>query len=822
MTLKERYIKVRKKLFDIYYSFLNEKQREAVYATEGPLLVLAGAGSGKTTVLVQRIAHLVKYGRALDTEDIPEGMLLEPYIAMLEKVADTPNVDKATLENALNTFAIDKVSPYRILSITFTNKAANEMKERLEKQLGNSALDIWAGTFHSVCAKLLRMHIDRLGRESNFTIYDTDDQKKLMTNCIKELNVSDKQFSPKSVLSEISRCKERLIDAEDYRSSIKDGDIRRHTIAKLYSMYEQKKLAANALDFDDMITLTVKILKQNPDLLDKYRSRFSYILVDEYQDTNKAQFVLTSMLCNENNNIMVVGDDDQSIYKFRGATIENILDFDKVFKSTRVVKLEQNYRSTDMIIGAANAVIENNAGRRGKTLWTKTEGGEKITVKKCETQNAEAQYIVDKIGELVKDGTYAFSDFAVLYRMNAQSSSLETVFAKSGIPYRILGGTRFYDRKEIKDIIAYLCVVSNPFDNVRIKRIINVPKRGIGEATVDEVERLAIDNNTDMISICRNAAFHPSLSRAGAKLALFAEMIDNIKQSVDVLTLGALVEKVLSVTGYMDMLRETDEAEGKDRQENVKELVSNAVQYQENNEDARLSGFLEEVALVSDIDNYDKDAPAVVMMTIHSAKGLEFPVVFLPGLEENIFPSAQSAFEEEELEEERRLCYVAITRAKQRLFMLHCHSRMTYGKTEFNRRSRFIDEVPEKFCEFEESWADRMESSRDKFMNSASFGHIPYGSARNGSQKSENYAYSKDNRPPWEKTVVSGSYTPKKKQEAPKEVFSAGDQVSHAIFGNGMILSAKVMAGDVLYEVAFDKVGTKKLMGNFAKLTKRT
>ena len=815
MTLKERYINVRKKLFDIYYSSLNEKQREAVYATEGPLLVLAGAGSGKTTVLVRRIAHLVKYGRALDTENVPEQMLSEPYIAMLEKVANEPCPDAKLLENALNTFAIDKVNPYQILSITFTNKAANEMKERLEKQLGESALDIWAGTFHSVCAKLLRFHIDRLGRESSFTIYDTDDQKKLMTACIKELNVSDKQFSPKSVLSEISRSKEKLINDKEYRLSIKDGDIRRHTIAKLYTMYESKKLSANALDFDDMIMLTVRILEENPDILEKYRNRFKYILVDEYQDTNKAQFVLTSMLCNENKNIMVVGDDDQSIYKFRGATIENILDFDKVFKNTRVVKLEQNYRSTDMIIGAANAVIENNEGRKGKTLWTKTEGGEKITVKKCETQNAEAQYIVDKVGELVKDGKYTFSDFAVLYRMNAQSSTLETVFAKSGIPYRILGGTRFYDRKEIKDIIAYLCVMSNPFDNVRLKRIINVPKRGIGDATVDEVEKLAVDEGKDMLTICRNAAFYPSLSRAGARLAQFAEMIDELKKSVDVLSLGALVEKVLSVTGYMQMLKEVDEAESTDRAENAKELVSNAVQYQENNEEAKLSGFLEEVALISDIDNYDKEASAVVMMTIHSAKGLEFPVVFLPGLEENIFPGAQSVMEEEELEEERRLAYVAITRAKQRLFMLHCQSRMTYGKTEFNRRSRFVDEIPEKFCVYEGALLTRMDDARDTFMRSA------YNSGY-GNKQYQTGSYSKDNPPPWEKTSVTGSYVPKAaKQEAPKEVFRAGDAVTHAVFGDGMVLSAKAMAGDVLYEVAFDKVGTKKLMGNFAKLTKR-
>ncbi|MBQ8758613.1 MAG: UvrD-helicase domain-containing protein, partial [Clostridia bacterium] len=421
MTLLDRYINVRKKLFDKYYSRLNEKQREAVYAADGPLLVLAGAGSGKTTVLVQRIAHLIKYGRAMEIKDVPEKNLFEPYVAMLEKIADEENPDKGQLENALNTFAVDKASPYEILSITFTNKAAKEMKERLEKSLGDDALNIWAGTFHSICARLLRMHIEVMGRERDFTIYDTDDQKKLMTECIKELNANDKMFPPKLVLSEVSRAKEKLIDWKGYMADVREGDVRHSTMAQLYKLYEDKKRAANAVDFDDIICLTVELFKTNPDILEKYRNRFKYILVDEYQDTNKAQFELTRLLCNDNYNIMVVGDDDQSIYKFRGATIENILSFDRNFKNTRIVKLEQNYRSTDMIIGAANAVIKNNAGRKGKTLWTEVVGGEKITVKKCETQNSEAQYIVDKIGELVKDGKYNFGDFAILYRMNAQS-----------------------------------------------------------------------------------------------------------------------------------------------------------------------------------------------------------------------------------------------------------------------------------------------------------------------------------------------------------------------------------------------------------------
>lgn len=820
LDLKQRYIKVRKELFDRYYSHLNEMQRKAVYAVNGPLLVLAGAGSGKTTVLVQRIAHIIKYGAAMDTESIPESMLLEPYIAALESLAEDKDADRQKLESALDTFAVMPASPHEILSITFTNKAAGEMKERLEKQLGEKALQIWAGTFHSICARLLRMHIDRLGRENSFTIYDTDDQKRLMTTCIKELGLNDKTFAPRSVLSEISKSKEKLMDDKAYRAAVGTTDMRRLSIAKLYSLYEQKKLAANALDFDDMIMLTVKILRENADILEKYQRRFKYVLVDEYQDTNHAQFILTSLLCAGYNNIMAVGDDDQSIYKFRGATIENILGFDRVFKNARVIKLEQNYRSTDKILDAANAVIKNNAGRKGKTLWTSTKGGEKIVVKKCETQTSEAQYIIDRIGELVKNDGYAFSDFAVLYRTNAQSSTLETVFAKSGIPYRILGGMRFYDRKEIKDIIAYLCVMCNPNDNVRLKRIINVPKRGIGDATVEEIARIAADTGENMLSVCRDCYKYPSLSRSVPRLEKFASMIDGLTESAAKADLGVLCEKVFQVTGYSDMLSELDEAEGKDRIENVKQLVSNAVSYEQSADEPSLSGFLEEVALVSDIDNYDENAAAVVMMTIHSAKGLEFPVVFLPGVEENIFPGTQAIMDEDELEEERRLAYVAITRAKKRLFILHCNSRMTYGKTEFNRRSRFIDEIPESCCEYEDAWLDRMQSGRNDFMSEFSRANAAAARSQNTPFSGSGSGYSSGNYTPGYKRTFTAPPKPETKTSA--AVFKAGDTVTHPIFGDGMVLSAKSIGGDMLYEVAFDKAGTKKIMGNFAKMSKKS
>jgi Superfamily I DNA and RNA helicases len=791
-NLLERYKLVRKKLFIKAYGFLNEMQKDAVFTTEGPLLILAGAGSGKTTVLVQRIAFLIKYGNAYFNENVPENLLIEPYIARLEEIAAAPQPDAEELSQALASFSCDPAFPYQVLSITFTNKAANEMKERLEKLLGEDAREIWAGTFHSVCAKILRRYIDRLGYTSKFTIYDTDDQKKLMTSCLKEINADDKLFPPKSVLGEIGRAKDKLQDANDYFSSVTEHDVRKKTIARLYALYEEKKQSANALDFDDLIFFTVKLLQKDELIRQSFHKRFRYILVDEYQDTNKAQFKLIELLCGAHKNIMVVGDDDQSIYKFRGATIENILNFDDCFNQAQVIKLEQNYRSNGRILDAANAIIKHNEGRKGKTLWTNNPDGEKITVKNCNDQFAEAEYIVSTIGSLVESGTYQFGDFAILYRMNAQANTLETVFAKSGYPYRILGGVRFYDRKEIKDLIAYLCVINNPNDNVRLKRIINVPKRGIGDTTVAELERVASSEGISMIKAATFALNYPSLARSAIKLAGFAELITDLQKTAAEQSLSVLVEKTVEKTLYREMLT-TGEQEDKDRYENVKELISNAVSYTANNEDGSLSGFLEEVALISDIDNYDKNASAVVMMTIHSAKGLEFPIVFLPGMEENIFPGAQSAFKPDELEEERRLAYVAVTRAKQKLFIIHCHSRMLYGRTDSNRRSRFIDEIPDELYISEDSWLDRIPVS--------------------ASPKGKSYLPSIGKEVPSPQSIPKA---PPKKE--PVAIYRTGDTVIHPTFGEGLIISTVPMSGDMLYEIAFEKVGTKKIMGNYARL----
>ncbi len=799
-----KYKKYREEIFAKAYSFLNEKQREAVFTTEKPLLVLAGAGSGKTTVLVQRIAFIIKYGNAYFSDNIPDEVLTDENLAALQYIAESSLATKDDLAEAMNCFAVDPATPWQILSITFTNKAANEMKQRLQKILGESAQDIWAGTFHSICVRILRKYIDRLGYDKSFTIYDTDDQKRLLTACIKEKNLDEKTFQPRSVLGEISRSKDKLEGYSAYATNA-GADFRKGIIAQLFEMYEQRKAAANALDFDDIIFFTVKLLSEHEDIRNEYQRRFRYILVDEYQDTNISQFNLVRLLCGSHNNLMVVGDDDQSIYKFRGATIENILNFDRSFDEVKVIKLEQNYRSTSNIIAAANAIIKNNEGRKGKELWTGNDNGEKIILKECGDNTYEGSYITEKIVKLAAEKGYKYSDFAVLYRVNALSNNLEKAFAKSGIPYRILGGTRFYDRKEIKDIMSYLCVINNPTDNLRLKRIINVPKRGIGDATVEEIERIAHENGRSMLDIMATAQSFPSLSRSAIKLVSFCDMINDFRKTVDNETLPVLFEKVIEKSGYMQMLIDGGREEA-DRIDNLKELVSNAVQYEAANEEALLSGFLEEVALISDVDNYDPDSPAVVLMTIHSAKGLEFPVVFLPGMEETIFPGAQSTFEQAELEEERRLAYVAVTRAKKELIITYCQNRLYFGRTVCNQRSRFIDEIPSELCDVQNFY----EATPQGFYQH-SFGQSTFGGF--GNRQSP--------RPTFSSKVQSSSPTqPVQKNNFAAEQFKSGDRVKHAKFGAGLVISAKPMGADVMYEIAFDEFGTKKLMGTYAKLIK--
>ncbi len=792
---KSRFLAAKRKLFERLFDNLNEKQREAVFSVNGPLLILAGAGSGKTTVLVSRIGYMIRYGNAYASDVVPEG-ITDAEIAGLENVLQHPELPKEQLEALLDRYAVNKIKPWNILSITFTNKAANEMKARLEKKVGEDASQIWAGTFHSVCVRILRMYGKKVGYADGFTIYDSDDQKKVMLSVIKDTNTDDKMFAPKAVLNFVSTAKDKLMTADDCAREA--ADFRESKMAELYKEYQKRLRTSNALDFDDIIMQTVLLLQTDAEALAYCQNRFKYVCVDEYQDTNHAQFVLTSLVSGKYGNLMVVGDDDQSIYRFRGADIENILNFDREMKDAKVIKLEQNYRSTKAILDAANAIIANNKGRHGKSLWTKQDGGSPVSLRRLETQNDEAKYIVDKILEMRKEGR-SLNDFAVLYRLNALSNSIESMLARSGIPYRVLGGLRFYERKEIKDIIAYLCVINNPADNVRLQRIINEPKRKIGASTISAIAELADIYNESMFEIIRNVHLYPALSKSAPKLTEFASLILGLREIAGSEPLDVLIDKVLDLTGYRAMLKETDEEENETRLENVNELISNAVEFMATREDTSLNAFLEEVALVADIDNYDPSAEAVVLMTVHSAKGLEFPVVFLPALEEGIFPSQQSFLSDFELEEERRLAYVAVTRAKERLYLTHTHERLLYGKTQYNKPSRFLSEIPRSLLDLEPTETQvKRPLSQNLFRAEKKKPQV------SGEMYKKPSVYAK---------TSGGSAT--------LERFAPGDAVTHSVFGSGMVVSAKPVGPDMLYEIAFDSVGTKKMMGTYAKIKRQ-
>ncbi|MBQ9692233.1 MAG: UvrD-helicase domain-containing protein [Clostridia bacterium] len=787
----QKFITAKRNLFDKLFDNLNEKQREAVFTVKGPLLILAGAGSGKTTVLVNRIGYMIRYGNAYLSEETPE-WVTDEHIAELENALTLP---KEEIETVLDKYAVAPIPAWSILSITFTNKAANEMKQRLEKRVGDKAAEIWAGTFHSICVRLLRRFGDRLGYAQGFTIYDTDDQKKLIVSVLKDTNTDDKMFQPKSVMNFISSAKDRLKTPSEVASECKD--FRETKMAELYKEYQKRLKTANAVDFDDIIMQTVALLQQDGEVLSYCQNRFKYVLVDEYQDTNHAQFVLTKMIAEKHRNLMVVGDDDQSIYRFRGADIENILNFDRELPDAKVIKLEQNYRSTKSILDTANAIIKNNTSRHGKSLWTDKEGGAKVFLRRLDTQNDEAKFIVDAILAMKQKEGRSLNDFAVLYRINALSNSLEGAFARSGIPYRILGGLRFYERKEIKDILAYLCVINNPCDNIRLMRIINEPKRKIGDSTINAVYELANYYEESMFDILARAELYPSLAKAQSKLKDFANLILGLREIAAVEPIDVLIDKVLDLTGYREMLRVNSEDEGETRLENVNELISNAVEFMSSHDDCSLNAFLEEVSLVSDIDNYDPEAEAVVLMTVHSAKGLEFPVVFLPALEDGIFPSQQSIYEPAELEEERRLAYVAVTRAKQKLYITHARERLMFGKTSYNHLSKFVSEIPEELLDRPQS-----EVERSKYRA----GDIPRPMSR---------------KPQVSEEMMKKPMFREQTRTAVREIFSPGDVVVHDIFGEGMILSAKSVGPDILYEIAFDNVGTKKMMGTYAKIKRR-
>lgn len=799
--LKNRYINAKKALFDkVYGERLNSEQCRAVFTARGPLLVLAGAGSGKTTVLVNRIAYIIKHGNAYYSEDAG-GEVTSESVSELEEAILRPLSEK---EEILSRFISDPCKPWQMLAITFTNKAAREIKERLQRTFEDSAVtdSIWAGTFHSICMRILRKYSDRLGYRDGFSIYDTDDKKRMISLCMKELYIDEKRLSLKTVANAISKAKDELISSDNFEIT---SDPRSRDISRIYTLYQKKLMEYNAVDFDDIIMKTVELLESDAEIREYYQNKFRYVLVDEYQDTNYAQFVLTKLLSDKYRNIMVVGDDDQSIYRFRGATVENILNFDKTYPDATVIKLEQNYRSTENILSAANAVISHNGDRRQKKLWCDKGAGEKITLREALDQNDEARYLIDKITAGVRMQGRRYSDFAILYRVNELARSLETAFAKSGIPYRILGSMRFYDRKEIKDIAAYLTIINSPSDNLRLKRIINEPKRKIGSATVEAVESIAEAGGLSMYSVMKRANEYTALSKSADKLTSFVSLIEKIK-SKETLP-SALIASVFEETGYKQML--TDEGfEGEGKIANVNEFISAAVEYEkrcgENEIEPTLPGFLEEISLISDVDKYDENSDSVVLMTIHAAKGLEFPVVFLSGMEDGIFPSQQNMGEESEMSEERRLAYVAITRAKEKLYVTYAKNRTMYGRTNYGILSSFIrEEVPASLIE-------RDGPARSQTRTSLSYS--------TGARQPYREAVSREFSRRPEINTLSKSKSSAKNYGI--ECYPSGTRVNHTVFGNGVILSSRDMSGDVLYEVKFDTGITKKLMATFAKLRK--
>lgn len=781
-----RFIEARRKIIEGYYTNLNDMQRKAVMTTQGPLLLLAGAGSGKTTVLIHRIANLIKFGSGADSDEIP-GFVTEDDVDFLCAYAEQPFEDgKARAEMLC---AVEPAAPWNIIAITFTNKAANELKDRLENMLGEQGLGVWAMTFHSACCRILRRDIDRLGYDKSFTIYDTSDSEKVMKEVIRDMGLDDKTFPAKSVLAAISTAKDKMHTPQQFMANAKSStDFRAERIGQAYEEYQKRLKAANAVDFDDIILLTVRLLQNHEDVREYYQKKFRYVLIDEYQDTNNLQYLLATLLSGRYENICVVGDDDQSIYRFRGATIANILNFEKQYQGARVIRLEQNYRSTKYILAAANAVIANNKGRKGKKLWTDNDKGDRITLYEAFNENEEANFVSSKILAGLSKGQ-KFKDNAVLYRTNAQSNAIEMSFKRNGIPYRIIGGTRFFDRAEVKDMLAYLCLINNTTDDLRLRRIINVPARGIGGKTLESAERQAIVAGIPLFDVIADPGGYPSLEKSANKLMSFAQMILDLKKMSREMPLPDFYDKVVEMTGYIAMLDAKDTVENQTRKENVQELKSSIISYVDQAEAPTLSGFLEEVSLYTDIEKYDQDADAAVMMTMHSAKGLEFPNVFLVGLEDGLFPGMRVFTDPEEMEEERRLCYVAITRAKQRLYLSHAKQRMLYGRTSFNRVSRFVSEIPEE-CLME----------RNKSARSSTGGG--YGNFGTSYGNSRNY----EARKPVSRSV------PKPQSVAPMLELMKGDTVIHTAFGEGMVLNIMKMNGDALLEIAFEQVGTKKLM----------
>ncbi len=821
------FCRARRAAIALNYQNLNPEQRKAVLATEGPLLLLAGAGSGKTTVLIHRVANLIRYGRGSDCEEVP-GWVTEDDLTFLKDYAARP--DRSQKERADRLCAVDPAPPWTIIAITFTNKAAGELKDRLAKMLGPSANDVWASTFHSACVRILRRDIEKLGFPASFTIYDTDDSLRVMKDCLKELNMDDKQFPPRSVLAAISKAKDELRLSADFAADAdRSGNYRLQRIARLYAAYEKRLREAGALDFDDLILHTVRLLREHDDVREYYQRKFRYVLIDEYQDTNNLQYLLASLLAGGRENICVVGDDDQSIYRFRGATIENILSFEEQYRGCRTIRLEQNYRSTKNILAAANAVIQNNRARKGKELWTAGREGDKVTLYTAMNENDEAQFVAGQIMDGYRTGR-RWRDFAVLYRMNAQSNQLEVALKRNGVPYRVIGGTRFFDRAEVKDMLSYLCAIQNHADDLRLTRIINNPPRGIGSATVERAGAIAAERGLPLWEVVSHAARYPDLQKSAARLGQFAALIEELTGLSRTMELPAFYEEVVSRTGYAAMLQRKDDIESRTRLENVRELMTSINGYIENAEEPSLAGFLDEVALYTDIDSHDPGEDAVVLMTMHSAKGLEFPVVFVVGMEEGIFPGLRAIGEQEEMEEERRLCYVALTRAKERLVLTCASQRMLFGRTANNRPSRFAGEIPPELIETSgrsyldpyaarpDGWDDFSQTPRPPYRSPYGRGEGRY-PVRERSAGSGTGAYPRrpeaaaaHPRPGTAPVRPAGLSAGGKGPAAPLPDIRPGDAVEHKAFGRGMVTSAQKVGGDVLLEIAFDGAGTKRLM----------
>ena len=749
---------------------LNDKQKEAVLSTEGPCLVIAGAGSGKTKVLTHKIAYL-----------------------MQEK----------------------NVKPWSILAITFTNKAANEMKERVENLVGDVAKDMWIGTFHSICVRILRRYIDRIGFTSSFIIFDSSDQRTLVKQCLKQLNIDDKMLNDRAVLSEISNAKNEMLEPDAYNLRT-NNEIRKETIAKVYELYQKRLRENNAIDFDDIINYTIRILSENPDVLEYYSNKFEYVLVDEYQDTNKAQFTLVSILAALHGNITVVGDNDQGIYSFRGADITNILNFEKDFPGTKIIKLEQNYRCTQNILDAANAVIKNNETKYEKKLWTENGKGGMITVFRGNDEYDEANFIVENINKLRREEYMTYNDFAILYRMNSQSRRIEDILRRENVPYKIIGGLKFYERKEIKDTIAYLRLIQNPSDNLSLSRIINEPKRGIGKTSLDNVQQIAMQSETSMYDVIKRADEF-GLNRVFVNSREFISQIEELRAKKDHIKISDLIKETLNKTGYTKALEDEDTAEAETRLENIEEFLTVAMEFEEQMAENSLEEFLEGITLSSDIDNADDQEDSVTLMTLHSAKGLEFPVVFLVGMEEGIFPGYKSIGEPKELEEERRLCYVGITRAKQNLFISCARQRTIFGSTSCNQVSRFVKEIPKELMDgFDETFEDKPQKTYEDYQYEWKYGNSHVTSYKSDEVKSAKPAMQYNFR-----TAESFLNNLNKKPASASvdvSIYRAGQRVYHKKFGEGRINYVEAEGDDAKVDITFDKIGHKRLMAKYAGL----